>query len=154
MKKKILMVCLGNICRSPMAELILRERAEKAGLPWEVRSAGTNRYHKGGPADERAIRTCRKFGLDLSSHVARRFTPEDFDRYDVIYSMAVDVTEEIRAFARSPEQMKKVRNFMDHVRVGASVPDPWYDGEEEFEECFRIVEEVCDAIVDETKKNR
>jgi protein-tyrosine phosphatase len=136
------MVCLGNICRSPIAEIIFRQKVKKAGLPWVVESAGTNRYHKGGPADERAVQVCKQKGLDLSGHIARRLTPADFERYDILFSMAADVTEEMLEIAGSESKMGRVRGFLDVLFPGEarSVPDPWYGGPRDFEKCWALIE--------------
>lgn len=153
---KILLVCLGNICRSPIAEAVLKKLAKQHGLNWTIESAGTNRWHKGGPADERAIRVCAKNGIDLSRHVARWFSTDDFERYDVIYTMAPDVLEEMSEFVKRPEQLRVVKNFMDELypAENRAVPDPWYDGEREFEECYRIVFEVCERIISSARSGK
>jgi len=80
---KILMVCLGNICRSPMAEGILKAKCKEHHLDWVVESAGTESYHVGHRADERAIRTAKRNGVDISKHIARQFTQADFNQYDI-----------------------------------------------------------------------
>ena len=134
---KILMVCLGNICRSPMAEVIFKRLAHAAHLDWTVRSAGTNRYHKGGPADARAVAECRGRGIDLSGHIARRVTAQDFAEYDVLFSMAADVTDDLREICPSPELMGKVVAYRP---VGEDVPDPWYGDAPDFAACYDIVE--------------
>jgi protein-tyrosine phosphatase len=148
---RVLFVCLGNICRSPIAEVVLRDLAKRKGLAWTVDSAGTNQWHKGGPADPRSVSVCAGAGIDLSGHIARRFRVDDFEAYDRIYSLATDVTEEIRAFSTSAAQMAKVRNFMDVLpgAPGRSVPDPWYGGESDFRECYALIERGCAAIVAE-----
>ena len=133
---KILMVCLGNICRSPIAEAIFKRLATERGLDWTIRSAGTNEYHKGGPADARMIRECSKRGVDLSSHIARRVTARDFEDYDLLFSMAQDVTEDLREMCPRSDLMRKVVPFLD---VG-DVPDPWYGSAAAFSECYDVVE--------------
>lgn len=141
---RILFVCLGNICRSPIAEGVLQHLAREQGLDWTIRSAGTNRYHKGGPADPRSVAVCQENGVDISRHIARRFERADFTRYDVIYALARDVLSEIEDFSESPEEMDKVITF--------EVPDPWYSGEREFRECYSIVRKQCEAILQELTK--
>ncbi|HLG41641.1 MAG TPA: hypothetical protein VI461_18315, partial [Chitinophagaceae bacterium] len=88
---KILMVCLGNICRSPLAEGILQDKAFKAGLSWSVESAGTNGYHDDEPPHRLSQKVAKLNGIDISSQRSRRFVPEDFEMYDKIYAMAADV---------------------------------------------------------------
>ena len=101
---KILFVCLGNICRSPLAEGILRQKALAAGLDWEVDSAGTNGYHTGEAPHALSQKVARLNGIDISLQRARQFTPADFQRFDKIYAMAGDVVDDIRRIAR-----KKIR---------------------------------------------
>ena len=93
---KILMVCLGNICRSPLAEGILQEKIKKAGLNWEVDSAGTNGYHVGEQPHHLSQKVAKLRGIDISCQRCRRFVKEDFERFDKIYAMAGDVIEEIK----------------------------------------------------------
>ncbi len=146
---KILFVCLGNICRSPMAEYILKKKCAERNLDWEIDSSGTEHYHVGAGADPRGVRTALKHGIDMRAHKARELSPEDFDHYDIIYSLATDVTHEISHIAKSEERMKKVRLFMDELFPGEkkSVPDPWYGSEKDFEPVFELVERVCEEIV-------
>lgn len=150
---KILFVCLGNICRSPIAEGVLAKMDREKSLGFTVHSAGTNRHHKGGPADERSVRICKKRGVDISKHIARRFRVEDFTEYDLIYTMAADVVEEMQEFVSKPAHMEKVRNFLDELSPrskmhGKDVPDPWYGGEEGFSECFDLIEACCAEIAE------
>src|SRR5258706_10480941 len=91
---KILMVCLGNICRSPLAEGILQDKARKAGLDWKVDSAGTNRYHIGDPPHPLSQKVAKLNGIDISKQRARTFIPEDFEKYDKIYALAHDVLQD------------------------------------------------------------
>jgi protein-tyrosine phosphatase len=148
---KILMVCLGNICRSPIAEVILNHLAREKGLDWTIRSAGTNRYHKGGPADARTVAICRERGHDLTAHIARRVTTRDFEEYDVLFSMAEDVTDDLRAMCPRPELMGKVRPFRPG---GEDVPDPWHGGAEGFAEGFDIVEAAALAQMIRLSSNK
>ena len=146
---RVLFVCLGNICRSPIAEGVLRRLAADAGISVFVESAGTNQWHKGGPADLRSVKVCTENGVDISGHIARRFRPIDFAEYDRIFSLASDVTEEMGEFARTPADLKRIENFMDLLpgESGRSVPDPWYGGERDFQECYRLVEAGCRAVL-------
>ena len=151
---RILFVCLGNICRSPIAEGVLRQLIGEVGLDWTVHSAGTNRWHKGGPADPRSETVCRENGVDISGHIARRFTHADFRAYDRIYSLATDVTEEIGEFAKGAEEKQRILTFMDLLPGhGRSVPDPWYGDEADFQACYALLERGCQAIV-EPYRNR
>src|SRR5688500_8084621 len=97
---KILMVCLGNICRSPLAEGILKHKAKKVGLNWVVETAVTESYHIGEPPHHLSQKVARLNGIDICEQRARRFVKEDFDRYDKIYAMSEDVLEEIKRMAK------------------------------------------------------
>lgn len=151
---RVLFVCLGNICRSPIAEGILRKLAAEANLDWTIESAGTNQWHKGGPADPRSESVCREFGVDISRHIARRFHADDFAKFDRIYSLAADVTAEMAEFAKSHEDTAKILNFMDHLpgEKGRSVPDPWYGDESHFKESFALIERGCRALIDDFRR--
>ena len=133
-----------------MAEGILRKLARDAGLDWEIKSAGTNRYHKGGPADSRSVAACAEKKIDISSHIARRMVSQDFDRYDVIFTMAGDVTDEMQEFIRSDKDREKIMNFLDvlYPDENRSVPDPWYGAPSAFGECFELVNEASRAWIE------
>lgn len=147
---KILMVCLGNICRSPLAEGILQDKAFRAGLPWSVESAGTNSYHTGEPPHHLSQKVARLNGIDICQQRARRFTASDFDTYDIIYALAGDVMDEIRRIAGKKFDASKVRLLMDELYPGKSmdVPDPWYGPEPGYHEVYELIDRACDAIVE------
>ena len=105
------MVCLGNICRSPLAEGILQDKAGKAGLNWIVESAGTNGYHTGEPPHYLSIKVARENGIDISKQRSRRFIASDLEDYDLIYAMATDVMEDMKRISRNKFDEKKVRLF-------------------------------------------
>jgi protein-tyrosine phosphatase len=140
---KILVVCLGNICRSPIAEKLLQIHADAQGLDWQVSSAGTNRYHKGGPADPRSIQVCAQNGVDLESHIARRMTSKDFDHFDVILSLADEVTEEMQEFIRDEKDRKKIVGYLDCLGSARDVPDPYYGGKRGFQECYALIDQAA-----------
>jgi protein-tyrosine phosphatase len=146
---KVLMVCLGNICRSPLAEGILKHKAVKAGLDWQVDSAGTNGYHIGEAPHRLSQKVAKLNGIDICDHRARQFVKEDFDRYDKIYAMADDVVDDIRSIAGNKYASSKVALFMNELHPGKnySVPDPWYGPEPGFHEVYKLIDEVCDAII-------
>lgn len=146
---KVLMVCLGNICRSPMAEGILKHKVKEQGLDWLVESCGTNGYHIGDSADSRAISVCTEMGINIKSHRARRFKKSDFESFDIIYALASDVYEDIQYVSNSPEQMKKVKLILDelHPGRGRSVNDPYYGGRNDFVDVYHQLIQVCDAII-------
>jgi protein-tyrosine phosphatase len=146
---KVLMVCLGNICRSPLAEGILKHKAVKAGLDWQVDSAGTNGYHIGEAPHRLSQKVAKLNGIDICDQRARQFVKEDFDRYDKIYAMADDVVDDIRNIAGNKYDSSKVALFMNELHPGKnySVPDPWYGPEPGFHEVYKLIDEVCDAII-------
>jgi protein-tyrosine phosphatase len=146
---KILMVCLGNICRSPLAEGILQDKAFKAGLNWSVESAGTNRYHTGDPPHHLSQKIAKLNGIDICRQKARRFVPEDFDVYDKIYALAEDVMNDIGYIAKNKFDGAKIDLLMNELYPGRNmdVPDPYYGGESGYHEVYKILDEVCDAII-------
>lgn len=146
---KILMVCLGNICRSPLAEGILQHRAWQAGLQWSVESAGTNGYHNGEPPHRLSQKVAKLNGIDISQQRSRRFTPEDFERFDMIYAMADDVVHEMRRIAGSRFRPEKVDLLMNILHPGQDrdVPDPWYGAEPGYHEVFRMIDDACTQLI-------
>ena len=143
------MVCLGNICRSPLAEGILQQKAWKAGLNWSVESAGTNGYHVNEAPHYLSMKVAKQNGIDISKQRSRRFTASDFEQYDVIYAMAEDVLEEIKRISRDKFDAKKVQLFLNEVYPGENreVPDPWSGPESGYHEVYQIINEACDHIV-------
>jgi protein-tyrosine phosphatase len=152
---KILMVCLGNICRSPLAEGILQEKALKAGLNWQIESAGTNGYHTGEPPHQLSIKVAGVNGIDISKQRSRRFIAADFENYDLIYAMAADVLEDMRRIAGQHFDEKKVRLFLEESFPGENkeVPDPWYGPEDGYHEVFEIIHCNCDFILKNLQNN-
>jgi len=146
---KILMVCLGNICRSPLAEGILKHKAKEVGLNWTIESAGTNGYHIGEAPHHLSQKVARLNGIDICDQRARQFVKEDFDRYDKIYAMADDVVDDIKRLARNKYDPEKVELFLNELYPGQnrSVPDPWYGTEPGFHEVYKIIDKTCDAII-------
>jgi protein-tyrosine phosphatase len=147
---KILMVCLGNICRSPLAEGILQEKAKRAGLNWMVESAGTNGFHTGEPPHTLSQKVARLNGIDISKQRARRFMKSDIDGYDKIYEMADDVLNEMKRILAEKPFENKVEFFLDSLYPGKNmdVPDPWYGPEKGYHEVYELIEKACDAIIE------
>src|SRR6476620_7601825 len=145
---KILMVCLGNICRSPLAEGILQEKAKKAGLDWLIDSAGTNGFHTGESPHPLSQKVARLNGIDISKQVARRFTRADLEHYDKIYVMAADVWDDVKKLAAHSDT-KNVEFFLDSLFPGENrdVPDPWYGTEPGYHEVYSLIDKACDAII-------
>ena len=151
---KILMVCLGNICRSPLAEGILQEKAWKAGLNWSVESAGTNGYHTGEAPHHLSMKVAAANGIDISKQRSRRFSAADLEQYDIIYAMAADVLEEMKRISKNKFDDKKVELFLNERYPGENrdVPDPWSGPEKGYHEVYGIINEACDHIVKKYSK--
>jgi len=138
------MVCLGNICRSPLAHGIVEQMAKDKGLNWEVDSAGTGNWHVGEAPDRRSILTARAHGIDISKQVCRLFRVSDFDTYDHIFVMDRNNLSDVLAMARNKGDAKKVKLLLgDKI-----VPDPYYD-DTQFEPVFKMIEEGCRVIIEE-----
>lgn len=143
------MVCLGNICRSPIAEGILQHKAKQHGLDWTVHSAGTNGYHIGQAPHRFSQKVCKQHGIDISSQRAMYFLSRHIEEYDLIYALAEDVYEEIKKIGVPNAPMHKVKMFLSELHEGstASVPDPWYGDESGYLPVYQIIDQTCDAIV-------
>ena len=150
---KILMVCLGNICRSPLAEGILEQKAQAAGLNWTIDSAGTNGYHVGESPHKLSQKVALEHGIDISHQVTRKFITEDFDRFDKIYAMAEDVVDEMKMISGRNYNAKKVDLLLNELYPGQNrdVPDPWSRPESAYHEVFDLINEACDAIINNGK---
>jgi protein-tyrosine phosphatase len=147
---KILMVCLGNICRSPLAEGILQHKAFEAGLSWSVESAGTNGYHTGEAPHHLSQKVAKLNGIDICQQRSRKFVADDFDIYDKIYAMASDVITDMRRIAKGKFDAGKVDLLMNELYPGRNldVPDPWYGPEPGYHEVYKMIEKACDKIVE------
>ncbi len=146
---KILMVCLGNICRSPLAEGILQHKATKAGLNWEIDSAGTNGYHIGQAPHKLSQKIAKLNGIDICGQKSRQFVKEDFDRYDKIYAMADDVIDDMKIIAQEKYNPAKVDLLLNELYPGKdqSVSDPWYGPEPGYHEAYKLINAACDKII-------
>lgn len=146
---KVLMVCLGNICRSPLAEGILQEKINNYKLDWTVDSAGTGAYHVGQMPDPRSIAVAHLHGIDISGQRARQFQTADFDHFDLILVMDDSNYNNVLKLATSEAQTQKVRLIMDFVHPGSfvSVPDPYWN-DNGFQEVYNMLHTACDKIVD------
>lgn len=147
---KILMVCLGNICRSPLAEGILQHKAFEAGLGWSVESAGTNGYHTGEAPHHLSQKVAKLNGIDICHQRSRKFVPEDFAIYDKIYAMAADVVTDMRRIAKSKFDPSKVELLLNELYPGEDldVPDPWYGPEPGYHDVYKMIEKACDKIIE------
>jgi protein-tyrosine phosphatase len=145
MKYNVLMVCLGNICRSPLAESILKSKVDPKKV--HVDSAGTAGYHIGDSPDPRSIAVARKYGLDIKKQRCRKFHPSDFGRFDVIYAMDQSNYDNIMALARSDSDAEKVKLLLKEADLPEKeVPDPYYDEGDGFEHVYRLIDRACEAI--------
>jgi protein-tyrosine phosphatase len=140
------MVCLGNICRSPLAEGILQSKVDK-NLVF-VDSAGTASYHVGNIPDKRSIDVASKYGVDISSQKARKFIVEDFDIFDVIFVMDASNYQNVLSIARNYEDIQKVKMILNETHPGKeeSVPDPYYLESAGFEEVYKMLDGACIGI--------
>lgn len=148
--KRVLFVCTGNICRSPTAEGVARHMARGLGLAdgFHFESAGTHGYHVGEPPDPRTIRAARRRGYDLAAQRARRVTEFDFVHFDLVLAMGPDHLAWLqRACPR--EHRGKLRLFLSFADgdSGGEVPDPYYGGEEGFEEVLDLVEDAAAGLI-------
>jgi protein-tyrosine phosphatase len=145
---KILMVCLGNICRSPLAQGILERKIKERGLDWEVDSAGTGHWHLGEQPDPRSIDIAEQYGLDIRQQRARQLQSADLDDYDLILAMDRSNYNDIRNKAFSPAQEQKVKMILDFVHPGEdrNVPDPYWN-DEGFEKVYHMLEEACEGVI-------
>ncbi|MFD1550680.1 low molecular weight phosphotyrosine protein phosphatase [Putridiphycobacter roseus] len=147
---KILMVCLGNICRSPMAEGILRDKIKRDNLKMWVDSAGTSGQHIGEAPDRRMQRTAIQKGVDISDLRSRKFKKKDFKKYDLIYVMDNSNFSNIADLASSPEEKAKIKLILNETHPGenAQVPDPYFGGESGFGLVFDLLDKATDKIVE------
>lgn len=152
---KILMVCLGNICRSPLAEGILREKILKNGLNAVVESCGFEDYHLGCQPDYRAIEVAKSFNVDISNQKARLFQPAFFDNYDNILVMDQNNFNMVVSKARTKADLDKVDLIMNLVYPGSNtpVPDPYYGRKENFHQIWEMLDKATDKIVELIKTN-
>ena len=151
---KILMVCLGNICRSPLADGLMRKKVQENKLDVYVDSAGTANYHVGGAPDERMTQTARRKGVDISKLKARQFVVSDFDAFDIIYVMDKSNYQNVIDLARNENDIVKVKLILDELGYAASiqeVPDPYYGGQDGFEHVFDLLDQSTDIILNKLR---
>ncbi|SDG62135.1 low molecular weight protein-tyrosine-phosphatase [Psychroflexus sediminis] len=150
---KVLMVCLGNICRSPLAEGILRSKLDSS--KYEIDSAGTSNQHEGSLPDQRSIEVARDYGLDITNQRSRPFVKEDFKRFDHIFVMDTSNYEDILDLAETQEDRNKVSLILDKIFPGEneSVPDPYHNSIDGFKQVYEMLEESCSVIAKEWDKS-
>ena len=149
---KILMVCLGNICRSPLAEGILRHKINLEGLDWEVQSAGTGSWHIGEAPDPRSQKIAKINGIDISKQKAQKFSQKHYSEFDRIYTMDSSNYRDVVNMAINEEDKNKVELIMNLVEPGKNkaVPDPYYD-DELYSVVFEMLEKACENIMKELR---
>ena len=147
---KILMVCLGNICRSPLAEGILQHQANKAGLDWEVDSAGTANYHVGEPPHKLSQKVAKINGVDISCQQCRQFKKDDMLTFDKIYVMDSENYINVKHISGALWNENKVDLLLNELYPGRnmSVPDPWYGMEDGYHKVYKMISDACDAIIE------
>ena len=152
---KILMVCLGNICRSPLAEGILREKLMINKLNVLVDSAGTSGLHTGERPDSRMCETAKTFDLNIDDLTSRKFVVQDFDTFDIIYVMDSSNYSNILALARTTKDKSKVHLILNELypNKNMAVPDPYYGGEQGFIDVYNLLNEATDKIIEKIKAN-
>jgi protein-tyrosine phosphatase len=152
---KILMVCLGNICRSPIADGLLRQKVNEEHLDVEVDSAGTIGMHAGSAPDSRMITTAKNRGTDISFLKARQFTVADFDQFDVIFAMDKNNKHDILSLAKNAKDKQKVHLILSEIsdQEEANVPDPYYGTSKDFEHVYELVDKATNTIIQKIKNN-
>lgn len=147
---KILSVCLGNICRSPMAEGIIRDRLAEAGISVETDSAGTAAYHVGEKPDNRAMACMQKNGHDITDLRARQFQKSDFQNFDLIFAMDRSNYDNILRLAETEADRDKVSMFLNLSTPGmdAEVPDPYYGGDGGFQHVYDLLTDATDKLIE------
>lgn len=139
------MVCLGNICRSPLAEGILKSKTDSQHI--FVDSAGTAGYHIGNNPDQRSVAVAKKYGIDISGQRCRKFNYDDFAQFDIIYAMDLSNYYDILALTNDRSEIAKVKLLLEEVASPVrEVPDPYYGGTDGFEQVFELINQACDAI--------
>lgn len=144
---KILMVCLGNICRSPLAEGILKSKVNSNSI--FVDSAGTAAHHVGELPDKRSVLVAQKHRIDITNQRARKFTEQDLIDFDLIFAMDNSNYDNILSLAKNEQNKRKVKMILNEVtpNLNKNVPDPYYGGDEGFDDVYNMLNEACDVIV-------
>ncbi|MFS1702872.1 low molecular weight protein-tyrosine-phosphatase [Alteromonas sp. AMM-1] len=143
----VLFICLGNICRSPTAEAVFRQKAEQAGLTLTIDSAGTHGYHIGSPPDKRSQATAEARGYSFKGLKCRRVAEDDFEKFDLILAMDSDNLKNLRGMS-DPGHHHKIKLFLDYAGYQhEDVPDPYYGGKKGFELVLDLIESASDGLI-------
>jgi len=150
---EVCFVCLGNICRSPLAEGVFRHKAEEIGLEYEFDSAGTGGWHAGEEPDQRMQETALKYGIDISDLRARQFSDEDFDQFDKIFVMDESNQSNVLAQAKSSDDEAKVELLLNTLHPGEDmvVPDPYFGGQRGFDHVYELLNDTADRFFEQSK---
>ena len=151
---RVLMVCLGNICRSPLAEGVLKHKLQQQGLDWYVDSAGIGGWHAGELPDRRSIAVAKKYGIDITDQRARKFQPNDLDNFDLILAMDEDNFNDIKRYSKKDKHRAQVDLILNFSRPNSNeeVPDPYYDNR--FELVYQLLDEACEAVLLKFKEKK
>lgn len=146
------MVCLGNICRSPLAEGLMRHKALENNLHWHIDSAGTGAYHTGQPPHPSSIAMAGKYGIDISTQRARQIAPADLAHFDILFVMDADNERDVRRLCTA-ENEHKIKLLLNEAFPGENraVPDPYGQGEEAYRQVFELIDKACTAFIDRHK---
>lgn len=151
MPKKILFVCLGNICRSPIAHGLLQHKAQQLKLGWEIDSSGTSDWHEGELPNENSIRVMQQHGIDITYQRSRPLRRKDMENFDIIYVMDSSNYKDVTDMAKSELEISKVHLILNEVNPGKNepVPDPWGLTEKHYEKVYEMLDEATDKIIEE-----
>ena len=154
MKTKVLMVCLGNICRSPLAEGILKSKVDPDKV--FIDSAGTSNYHVGDTPDRRSIAVAKENELDITTQKGRQFQVSDFDEFDHIYVMDISNYHDVISLARNEADKEKVKMILNEIFPGENVevPDPYHGGNDGFNKVYKMLDEACEIIAEKLEKEK
>lgn len=146
---KILMVCLGNICRSPIAQGVMQKLVTEHGLDWNIDSAGTNGFHNGEQPHQHSIQICKQNGIDISTQTSRRITRDDLKNYDYILCMAQEVIDEMQTMFGNELTNKPIKLLMEFAYPGQKmdIQDPWYGPASGYGPVFDLIQQGCEAFI-------
>lgn len=152
---KILMVCLGNICRSPIAHGLLQHKADKLNLKWKVDSAGTSDWHEGELPNPKSIEVMNNHGVDITYQRSRPIIREDLEDFDIIYVMDSSNYQNVKNMALNSDEIAKIHLIMNEVNPGHNqpVPDPWGLTEKHYEEVYEMLDKATDKVIEKFSAN-